>query len=157
MRSRLVSIAALAVLGAAAGCVDTTRCHTAVDWKPCAGETAEPGASGTPPQIVELSLPTCASVDAPTVSGTLHVTDADGDAQVLKVALTSGGMRSDETELELDDAGRSGNDWSGSFSLMVTGSMGGMVMQGSDDVRVKVTDRAGGQSLPLCNTIAIVQ
>ena len=30
-------------------------------------------------------------------------------------------------------------------------------MEGSDDVRMKVTDLAGGQSVPFCNSIAIVR
>ena len=138
-----------------AGCVDS-KCHVPSDWKPCAGATAEPGASGSPPSIVELSLPTCANLSSPTVMGTLHVTDPDGDAQVLKATFYAG-MRINEDELELDDAGRSGNDWSGSFSVVLRGPSGGMLMEGSDDVHMKVTDRAGAQSVPFCNTLSIVR
>jgi len=139
-----------------AGCVDTKQCHMAVDWKPCPGETAQAGASGTPPSIVELSLPTCAFVDAPVVMGTLRVTDPDGDAQIVKATFYTG-MRNNEDELQLDDAGRSGNDWSGSFSVALQGAGGAMVMEGSDDVVIKVTDRAGAQSVPYCNSIALVR
>src|SRR5512146_2238048 len=131
----------------AAGCVDTTQCPLAVDWNPCPGEPAQAGASGTPPSIVQLSLPTCAFLDAPTVTGTLRVTDPDGDAQIVKATLYSG-MRVNEDELQLDDAGRSGNDWSGGLVVALQSGGGGMVMEGSDDVVVKVTDRAGAQSVP---------
>jgi hypothetical protein len=155
VRSLFPLAATLAALGSAS-CVDTKACHTAVAWKPCAGETAQPGASGTPPSIVALELPTCANLDAPTVTGTLSVTDPDGDAQVAKVTFYTG-ARNDESEAQLDDLGRSGNDWSGSFSVLITGANGGMLMEGSDDVRVKVTDRAGGQSVPFCNSIAVVR
>jgi hypothetical protein len=141
---------------AAAGCVDTKQCHMAVDWKPCPGATAQAGASGTPPSIVELSLPTCAFVDAPMVTGTLRVTDPDGDAQVAKATLYSG-MRASEDELQLDDAGRNGNDWSGGLVVTLQSAGGGMVMESSDDVVIKVTDRAGAQSVPYCNSIALVR
>lgn len=138
------------------GCVDTKACHTATVWKPCAGETAEPGASGTPPSIGDLELPTCAYLDAPTVTGSLHVSDPDGDAQVVKATFYQG-ARNNESEVELDDAGRSGDDWSGTFAITIVGSMGGMVMESTDDARIKVTDLAGGQSVPFCNSIAIVR
>lgn len=127
-----------------------------VEWKPCPGESAEPGASGSPPMIVELSLPTCAYLDSPTVKGTLRASDQDGDVQILKATFYAG-MHINESELQLDDAGRSGNDWAGTFSVVVAGSTGGMVMEGSDDVRMKVTDRGGAQSAPFCNTISIVR
>ena len=140
----------------AAGCVDTKQCHLAVDWKPCPGEPAQAGASGTPPSIVQLSLPTCAFLDAPTVTGTLRVTDPDGDAQVVKATLYTG-MRANEDELQLDDAGRSGNDWSGGLVVALQSSGGGMAMESSDDVVIKVTDRAGAQSVPFCNSIALVR
>lgn len=153
MRLLVCSWAALV----AAGCVDTKQCHLAVDWKPCPGEAAQAGASGTPPSIVELSLPTCAFVDAPMVTGTLRVTDPDGDAQVFKATLYSGGLRTSEVELQLDDAGRSGNDWSGGLVVALQSGSGGMLMEGSDDVVVKVTDRAGAQSVPYCNSIALVR
>ncbi len=153
VRLVVCSLAALV----AAGCVDTKQCHMAVDWKPCPGQPAQAGASGSPPSIVELSLPTCATVAAPLVNGTVHITDPDGDAQVLKATFFTGGMRNNEDELQLDDAGRSGNDWSGSFGVVLQGAGGGMVMEGSDDVVMKVTDRAGAQSVPFCNTISILQ
>ncbi len=145
---------ALAVALAGAGCVDG-KCHAPTAWKPC-GDPAEPGASGTPPTIVSLEVPTCAYLDSPSVTASLQVTDPDGDAQTVKVTFFNGGVRASETELELDDAERNGNDWSGSFGLLVMGSGGGMPMLGSDDVRVKVTDRAGGQSAPFCSSVAIV-
>jgi hypothetical protein len=151
---RLVAMLAAAL--AVAGCVDTKTCHVPSAWKPCAGETAEPGASGTPPSIVELSLPTCAYLTAPLVTGTLHATDPDGDVQVLK-ATSFQGARTMESELELDDLDRSGNDWSGDFTISVTMSSGTTPMESSVDVVMKVTDRAGAQSVPFCNTIALVR
>jgi hypothetical protein len=152
----LSTLAAAAALLGAAGCVDTKACHNAIVWKPCAGEAAEAGASGTPPSITDLELPTCAYLDSPTVSGTLEVTDPDGDAQVAKATFAQG-VRTNESEAELDDAERSGNDWSGPFAVVVVGSSGGMLMEGTYDARVKVTDRAGGQSVPFCNSIALVR
>jgi hypothetical protein len=149
-------IAASFVALAAAGCVDTTKCHTATEWKPCAGEAAQAGASGTPPSIVELSLPTCVSINAPTVTGTVRVTDPDGDAQVLKATLYIG-QRNTEDEQQLADSLRSGNDWSGTIAVVLQGAGGGMLAEGSNDVVMKVTDRAGGQSVPFCNTIAAVR
>lgn len=155
MRS-LFPFAAAAVLLGTAGCVDTRACHTATVWKPCAGATAEAGASGTPPSITDLEMPTCAYLDSPTVSGTLTVSDPDGDAQVVK-ATFSQGVRTNESEAELDDAERNGNDWSGPFAIVVTGAMGGMLMEGTYDARIKVTDLAGGQSVPFCNSVSIVR
>ena len=148
-------LAASLVALAAAGCVDS-KCHMPSDWKPCPGEPAQPGASGTPPTIVQLSLPTCAPISAPLVTGTLRVSDPDGDAQVLKATFFTG-MRNNEAEVQLDDAERSGGDWSGSFGIIIQGSGGSMLTEGSDDVVMKVTDRAGGQSVPFCNSIAIVR
>src|SRR5215471_12773446 len=101
------------------------------NWKPCSGQPAEPGASGTPPSITQLSLPTCATINSPLVTGTLSVTDPDGDAQVLKATFFTG-ARNNEDEVQLDDAGRSGNDWSGSFAVVIQGAGGGMLMEGSD-------------------------
>jgi hypothetical protein len=147
-------VLALAVALAGAGCVDG-KCHNATAWKPC-GDPAEPGASGTPPSIVSLAAPSCAYLDSPSLTVSLHVTDPDADAQTIKISFFNGGVRAGESELELDDAERDGNDWSGSFGLGIAGAGGGMPMLGSDDVRVKVTDRAGGQSAPFCNSIAIV-
>jgi hypothetical protein len=149
-------LVASAVVLVAAGCVDQSKCHMPSDWKPCAGQTAQPGASGTPPMIVQLSLPTCAYLDSPLVTGTLRVDDPDADQQVLKATFFTG-ARNNEDELQLDDAGRSGNEWSGNLSVVLQGAMGGMLMEGSDDVVMKVTDRAGGQSAPFCNSIAIVR
>jgi hypothetical protein len=153
----MVRLFAASVLAfAAGGCVDTSKCHTPTDWKPCAGQTAQAGASGSPPMIVQLSLPTCAYLDTPLVTGTLRVDDPDADQQVVKATFFTG-MRNNENELELDDAGRSGNEWSGNFSVVLQGGGGGMLMEGSDDVVIKVTDRAGAQSAPFCNSIAIVR
>src|SRR4051812_174849 len=101
----MVRLLAASFVALAAGCVDTARCHMPTDWKPCAGESAQPGASGTPPAIVELSLPTCANLASPLIMGTLRVSDPDGDAQVLKATFFTG-MRNNEDELELDDSGR---------------------------------------------------
>ncbi|MGZ3442712.1 MAG: hypothetical protein ACXVDD_24490, partial [Polyangia bacterium] len=150
---RLAAVLAAAL--AAAGCVDTKACHEPTAWKPCAGEAAQPGASGTPPSIVALSLPTCAYKDAPLVSGTVQINDPDGDMQVLK-ATSFQGARTNESELQLDDARRSGSDWSGSFEMAV-GSMSGTLMEGDISVVMKVSDRAGAQSVPYCNTITVVR
>jgi hypothetical protein len=152
LSSVLAPLASLALVG----CVDTRTCHTASAWKPCPGQTAQPGASGTPPTIVALSLPTCAYLDTPQVMGMLHVSDPDGDAQVVKATFFTG-ARSNESEVQLPDSGRSGNEWSGTLSLTLVGGNGGMLMEGSNDVVVKVTDRAGGQSVPFCNSIAVVR
>ncbi len=147
----------LLTLAALAGCVDTTHCHMATDWKPCAGEVAQPGASGTPPGIVELSLPTCAYLDDPTLSGTLHVTDPDGDAQTVKAAFYAG-MRLDEVDVTLPDSGRSGTEWTGTVVLSTVANGGtAPMMQETDDVIIKVTDRAGGQSVPFCGSFSLVQ
>ena len=152
----MVRLACIALVALAAGCVDTTKCHVPVDWKPCAGSTAEPGSSGSPPTIVELSIPTCAYLSAPSVKGTLRASDPDGDAQVVKFALYTG-EHNNEAEIQLDDAGRSGNDWIGEFTLVVSASAGGMLMEGSSDIQAKVTDRAGAQSVTFCNSIALVR
>lgn len=141
---------------ALAGCVDSARCKLPSDWQPCAGAAAQPGASGTPPTILRLSLPTCAFVASPTVSGTLEVSDPDGDAQTFK-ATFSVGVRTDESEVQLPDVGRSGNDWSGSAQLTVMPAGGGAAGEGSYDVRAKVTDRAGGQSAPRCGTLTLLR
>src|SRR4051794_25939397 len=125
-------------------------------WKVCAGEVAEPGSSGTPPSIAELSVATCAYVDAPQFMGTLHANDPDGDAQVLK-ATSHQGVRTKESELLLDDAHRSGNDWSGSFTLLLVSTGTGMLMEGTNDVVMKVVDRAGAQSVPYCGSVTIVR
>jgi hypothetical protein len=148
--------AMLAAALTAAGCVDTKTCHQPSAWKACAGEPAQPGASGSPPSIVELSVVTCTYKDAPLVSGTLHVTDPDGDAQVLKVTSIQG-VRTNESEVQLDDLDRNGNEWSGSFDIQTVSQSSGMLMEGDIDVVMKVTDRAGAQSVPFCNTIAIVR
>ena len=152
---RLLAASAVAAL-AAAGCVDQSKCHMPSDWKPCEGQTAQAGASGSPPMIVQLSLPTCAYLDSPVVTGTLRADDPDADQQVLKATLYTG-QRNSEAEVQLDAADLSGNEWSGTVAVAVQGSMGGMLMEGSSDVIMKVTDRAGGQSAPFCNSIAIVR
>jgi hypothetical protein len=136
-------------------CVDTSKCHQATAWKPCPGEAAQPGASGTPPTIVSLSLPTCAYLAAPAASGELHVSDPDGDAQVVKGSFYAG-PRVDESELQLSDGGRAGNEWMGALTLAVPGTMPTRQPL-SYDVRIKVTDRAGNQSAPVCNTFSLVQ
>lgn len=146
-RALLVAAALLA------GCVDTTRCHMPSDWKPCAGESAQPGAGGTPPAIVQLSAPTCAYVTDPAVQGKLHVTDPESDAVVAHVTF-SAGARVDETDIDLPDAGRMGTEWSGDIVLR---SMAATTMESSLDVRVKVTDLAGNQSVPFCNTLSFVR
>jgi len=141
---------------AASGCVDTTRCHTPVDWKPCAGDVAEPGSSGSPPTIVQLTIPSCGYLDSPMVMGSLHISDPDGDAQMIRAAIYTSGLHGNEVDIDLDDAGRNGNEWMGTLTLSITGASGGMAMEGSSDVRVKVTDRAGGQSVSFCNSVALV-
>ena len=144
-----------AALVGTAGCIDTKACHNATAWKPCAGEIAQPGGGGAPPSIVELSLPTCAYAEDPKALGTMRVTDPDGDAQVMKATFAIG-ARVNEDEAYLADAGRSGNDWSGPVGVGVA-SMGGAATEGTRDVRIKVTDRAGGQSVPYCNTLTVVK
>ncbi len=134
------------------GCVDVHRCHDPVAWRVCDGEAAQPGASGAAPAIVALLLPTCANVDAPTVRGALHVSDPDGDAQLVKVALFAG-ARVDESEVPLDDAGRAGNDWEGTYELSFAMQMR---QEKTYQVRLKVTDRAGNQSAPLCAAFSII-
>jgi hypothetical protein len=151
----VVRLALFAAALCLAACVDTKTCHMPSQWKPCAGQSAQPGASGAPPSIVELSIPTCAYKDAPIVSGTARISDPDGDAQVLK-ATSFQGMRNAESELELDDVRRSGNDWAGDFAVAVAG-MDTMLMEGDIDVVMKVADRAGAQSVPYCNTVSIVR
>jgi hypothetical protein len=153
----MVRPACIVLVALASGCVDTSKCHAPVAWKPCAGDVAEPGASGSPPTIVELSTPACAYLDSPTVMGSLHVSDPDGDAQMIRAALYTSGMHSNEADIELDDAGRNGDEWTGQFTLAITGASGGMPMEGTSDVRIKVTDRAGAQSVSYCNSVAIVR
>jgi hypothetical protein len=145
--------AALALALLAAGCVDVHRCHDPVAWRVCDGEHAQPGAGGTPPTIEALVLPTCANLDAPTVSGELHVSDPDGDAQRV-LATLSASARLAETETQLDDAGRRGNDWQGTWAFTPTQMQR---QQGSYRLRVKVTDRAGNQSAPLCSDFALIE
>jgi hypothetical protein len=147
----------LAIALALGGCVDTKTCHNPQTWKPCPGGVAEAGASGSPPSIVSLSLPTCVYLDTPVAMGNLDVTDPDGDAATLK-ATFSQGVRVDESEFMLDAAHRMGNDWVGAFSILLTGSGGSSVMmEGTDDVSIKVVDAQGGQSAPFCNSISAVR
>jgi hypothetical protein len=123
------------------------------EWKPCAGETAEPGASGTPPAITMLAVATCAPLAAPVVYGTMQVTDPDGDAQLMKVGIYAG-SRVDGTDVVLSPAGHSGTGWSGDVDFTVSNMS--VMTQASYDVRVKVTDVAGNQSVPMCNTITLL-
>jgi hypothetical protein len=143
----------LVLLLATAGCLDVHRCHDPVAWRVCDGETAQPGASGTAPSIVALVLPTCANLDAPTVSGELHVSDPDGDAQLVKTTLYAG-ARLGATETPLPDAGRSGNDWSGGYTL--AGPMQQQRQEATYRVRLEVTDRAGNQSAPVCSEFSLI-
>lgn len=152
---RALVLAAAAALGCA-GCVDTKGCHMAHDWKPCANTHAEPGAGGTPPAIVELSLPTCAFVDSPSMTGTLHVTDPDFDAQVVDVTFYVG-ARTSVSQLQLADAGRAGSEWTGTLTIEAVSQAGGAAMEGTSDVRVKVTDLAGNQSVPYCGTFTLLR
>jgi hypothetical protein len=99
-----------------------------------------------------LLLPTCANFDQATVSGPLQVSDPDGDAQLVKLTLAAG-ARLSESELPLDDAGRSGNDWQGSYELTVSSPDR---QQATYQVRLKVTDRAGNQSVPLCSDFSVI-
>jgi hypothetical protein len=147
---------ALVIVFVAAGCVDTKVCHTPIVWKPCAGQSAQPGSSGSPPSIVELSLPTCAYVDTPIAAGSLKVTDPDSDAAVVKSTF-SAGARLDESELVLDDMHRSDTDWSDDFSLTIAAGSGGMLTEMTEDVSVKVVDTAGAQSIPFCHSISLVR
>jgi hypothetical protein len=149
---------ALAALLCAAGCVDTNKCHMATAWLPCAGETAQPGASGTPPTIVELALPTCGFVDSPTVTGTIHVSDPDADSQLVKITFFAG-KRVNEIELPIAAANAAMTDWSDALSVAVGAESGGggMSTEGTFDVRIKVTDRAGNQSQPYCGSIALLR
>jgi hypothetical protein len=148
-------LAALVAL-VAAGCVDTShRCHSPVAWKRCAGASAQAGASGTPPVIASLTLPTCAFLETPSATGTLAVDDPDGDAQTVKASFYLG-ARVNESEFQLDDPGRSGGGWNGSVVLSVPGVMQAMG-ELTYDVRVKVTDRAGNQSAPVCNTFSLLR
>jgi len=156
MRRPLQRCLLVAWLAGAAGCVDTSsRCHTPATWKPCPGAAAEPGAGGTPPTIVLLSLPTCAYLETPSAAGMLHVTDPEADAQVVKASFYAGG-RVNEAELQLDDAHRSAADWSGGLSIGAPDAManGG---ERTFDVRIKVADRAGNQSAPMCNTFSLIR
>lgn len=147
----------IALVAVVAGCVDQKTCHQPAAWKPCPNTRAEPGASGTPPAIVELSLPTCVYVDTPVAMGSLHVSDPDGDATVVKATFFQG-VRNNESELPLDAAHRSGTEWSGSFAVtLVGGGASGMLTESTDDVMVKVVDAAGAQSVPYCNTIAALR
>lgn len=149
---RILAIAALV----AAGCIDTAKCKQPSEWKPCAGESAQPGASGTPPRIVSLSMPTCAYVESPTVSGSIHVVDPDADTTTLKASFYVG-PRVDEVDVPVPAADAALADWTDSIFVTVTSSGSGTVSEGTRDVRLKITDRAGGQSLPYCNTLTLVK
>ena len=129
----------------AAGCVDSVRCHAPSPWPACTGETSEPGASGTPPSITSLMMPTCAYVSEPAVTGNLQVADPDGDAQTVKASLYVG-PRLSESEVTLPASVTAPVP----LTLVVP-----MASEGAYDVRVKVVDRAGGQSAPVCNTLTL--
>ena len=58
-------------------------------------------------------------------------------------------------ELVRIDAGRSGTDWTGPITVAIPTQMMAMA-QSSYDVRIKVTDRAGGQSAPFCDSITLM-
>jgi hypothetical protein len=102
------------------------------------------GASGTPPTIASLVMPTCAYTSDPEVSGTLMYMDPDGDAQTVKVSLYVG-PRQSESEFTLPAMGT---------SVPMTVAIP-MAAEGGYDVRVKVTDRQGGQSAPVCDTVTV--
>jgi hypothetical protein len=148
---RSAVIAALLV----AGCLDTTKCKLPSAWKPCAGENAQPGASGTPPGIASLTLPTCAYVETPTVTGTIHVVDPDADTTLVKASFYIG-MRVDEVEVPVPAADAASADWTDTIDVTVMNS-GGTLTEGSRDVRLKITDRAGNQSVPYCNTLSLIK
>lgn len=143
---RLVALALVLVLG---GCIDTVKCHAPQPWPACAGSPAEPGATGTPPTIASLMMPTCAFTSSPEVSGPIEIRDADGDIAVVKASFYVG-VRLLEMETMLP-ATQMGN-FSGMFGVAVP-----MAAPGAYDIRVKAVDRAGGQSVPLCNTLTILQ
>ena len=138
-----------------AGCLDTNKCKMPSNWSPCAGETVEPGASGTPPGIASLTLPTCAFVENPSVSGPIHVVDPDADTTTLKASFYIG-ARVDETDVPIPGTDAASADWTDTISITVSDASGGTLMPGSRDVRIKITDRAGNQSIPYCGTLALI-
>jgi hypothetical protein len=137
------------------GCLDTAKCKQPSAWKPCTGENAQPGASGTPPGIVSLTMPTCAYVESPTVTGTIHVVDPDADTTLVKASFYIG-PRIDEVDVPIPVADAVSADWTDSISVTVVSS-GGTLSEGSRDVRLKVTDHAGNQSVPYCNSMALIK
>lgn len=140
----------LALALAGAGCVDEKACHMATAWKPCANTKAQPGAGGTPPAITMLSLPTCAFLDSPTVQGTMHVTDPESDAQLVSFTF-SAGPRINVSQFQLPDAGRAGTEWDGGIAIMSLAKS-----EGTYDVRIKIDDIAGNQSVPYCGTLTML-
>ncbi|MDB4970408.1 MAG: hypothetical protein JWN44_6097 [Myxococcales bacterium] len=157
VRGELLRVALLPTLMMAGGlgCIDTKTCHNPTAWKLCPGESAQPGGGGAPPSIVELALPTCTYAEDATVLGTMRVTDPDGDAAVVKATFFIG-ARVNESEIALPDSGRAGNEWSGPLGVQIM-SNGGAASEGTRDVKLKVTDRAGAQSAPYCNTLTVVK
>jgi hypothetical protein len=148
---RVFVIAAL-LLG---GCIDTTKCKQPSAWKPCAGESAQPGASGTPPGIVSLSMPTCAYVENPTVAGTMRVVDPDADTTTLKASFYVG-PRVDEVDVPIPGADAALGDWTDTIYITVSSGGGGTVGEGTRDVRIKIVDHAGNQSVPYCNSLSLI-
>ena len=145
----MVTVRLLAIGLLVGGCVDAVKCHAPEPWPACAGAPAEPGATGMPPAITSLMMPSCAYVASPAVSGTIAIADPDGDTALIKTSLYLGARLSEtETMLPLQTA----KDFSGTFVVVVP-----MAAPGAYDVRVKAVDRAGGQSAPLCNTVTILQ
>ncbi len=147
---------ALLLAAGGAGCVDTRTCHNPQTWKVCPNTVAEPGASGTPPAITSLSLPTCVYLATPIATGTMHVTDPDSDQHLVKATFFAG-VRTNESELPLDAAHQSGTEWDGPLNIEIVGAGGGMLMESTDDVVIEVTDAAGGQSVPYCGTMSVVR
>ena len=89
--------------------------------------------------------------------GMLDVTDPDGDATTFKATFYQG-TRNNESQFTLPAGNRMGNDWVGGFSITLVGSGGATIMmEGTDDVVVKVADAQGGQSAPFCNSISAVR
>ena len=149
----LVAVIALGL----AGCVDTKTCHNPQSWKPCPNTQAQPGAAGTPPAIVELSLPTCVYVDQPIAHGSLHATDPDGDVAKL-VATFYQGARNNESEILLAGTPQSGTELTGDIAVALQGAGGtGTPMESTFDAVIKAVDAQGAQSVPYCNAISAVR
>lgn len=149
---RLLSLAALLL----AGCLDTTKCKMPSSWTPCAGQTAQPGASGTPPAITSLSLPTCAYVENPMVAGPIHVVDPDADTMTLKASFYIG-QRVNEVDVPVPFNDAASADWIDTVAIKVVESGGGgKLSEGTREVRLKITDKAGNQSVPYCGSLSLI-